>query len=76
MANRIPPGDALLAGSPYLKKWLHVCGACGRVGHEPDCPDSGPVCWSLKRSYSLLELNHIGLCPACDSVSQDASGRA
>jgi hypothetical protein len=70
MSNRRPPGEVLLEHCPYLRKWLHTCGACGHVGHKSDCPDIGPVYWKLKRCFPLLELNQVGLCPTCEHVLQ------
>jgi hypothetical protein len=70
MSNRRSPGEVLLEHCPYLRKWLNTCGACGHAGHKPDCPDTGPVHWRLKRCFPLLELNPIGLCQTCEHVTQ------
>jgi hypothetical protein len=72
MSNRRSPGEELLEVCTYLRKWLNACGACGHVGHKLNCPDTGPVYWKLKRCYPLLELNQVGLCQACEHVTQTA----
>jgi hypothetical protein len=72
MGIRKSSGRELLGVAPYLHKWLHSCGGCGHVGHKPECPDSGPVFWKLKRCFPLLELNPVGLCVTCaHSVGRD-----
>ena len=70
MGTRKSSGEELLGVCPYLHKWLHSCGACGHVGHKPECPDSGPVFFQLKRCFPLLELNQVGLCVTCEQVTQ------
>jgi hypothetical protein len=70
MSNRKSPGEELLQHSPYLRKWLSTCGSCGHAGYKPECPDTGPVYWELKRCFPLLELNRVGLCNTCAHVTQ------
>ena len=63
-------GTELLAAAPYLRKWLHSCGACGHTGHRPNCPDTGYVFDKLKRSFPHLDLNQAGLCVACERATE------
>jgi len=59
--------------SPWTRKWVHQCGACGRVGVRPEAPERftrdprrGA---SLRRTIGVLALDARGLCELCAELA-------
>ena len=53
---------------PECKKWLQQCVICQTEGYKPKMPNQigiGRLSQNIRKLYSELALNEIGLCEAC-----------
>jgi hypothetical protein len=63
-------GAKYLAHFPKLQKQINRCAACGRQGYRPDMPEQIHQHFSfasdiLKKHFTVLEVNSVGLCEQC-----------
>ncbi len=61
--------EQLAITSPSVRRWVHQCGGCGRVGVKPDAPEQftrdGRRASRLRAHIGVLQLDERGMCELC-----------
>ena len=63
-------GEAYLAQYPRLRRWIHQCVACQRVGYRSDLPEQigiSVAAQNIRRYFEQLDLDDRGFCEECGS---------
>lgn len=64
-------GNDYLTMYPKLRQWINQCVACQAQGYKPDMPEDiypGIAARNLRRYFTPLEINEMGLCEQCQAA--------